>query len=171
MRVSSAVATAIVALTAVALTGCSSGGSSGGSSSSKPAAANDGAAAAANTVNSGTSASSGTATCKQLTFAQVQPLITDTVISDTAAAITVNGKGQQCEFNAKGTDSTGAITVQVLGGSDGHQTAYAQEVSRRDQACRCRLGLATRRAETLKTAQSTRSKATCSAQSPTVPAT
>jgi hypothetical protein len=58
----------------------------------------------------------------------VQPLITDTVISVDATALDINGSGQQCEFDAKGTDSTGAITVQVLRGSGGTQ-AYDQAVT------------------------------------------
>jgi hypothetical protein len=42
--------------------------------------------------------------------------------------LNLNGTGQQCQFNAKGSDSTGAITVQVLRGAGGTQ-AYNHAVS------------------------------------------
>ena len=58
----------------------------------------------------------------------MQPLITIKVISVVTSSITTNGSGQQCQFNAKGPDSTGAVTVQVLKGSLGTE-AYNQAVS------------------------------------------
>ena len=49
----------------------------------------------------------------------MQPLIIQTVSSVSTTAITADGQGQQCEFDAKGPDSTGAITVQVIDGPQG----------------------------------------------------
>ena len=116
--------TAVAAATCLVVTGCSSSGSgkfaAAGASSSIAAAIAAGGGAAASTP-------AGDGSCKQLTFAEVQPLITDTVISVATTAITGDGHGQQCVFDAKGTDSTGSITVQVLSGSEG-TAAYAQEV-------------------------------------------
>jgi hypothetical protein len=114
-----AVTLAIAALCLVG-TACSSSGSgspaaAGPSSSGSPTAATG---AATTTV----------ATCQHLTFADVQPLITDKVVSVATTAITADGNGKQCEFSAKGTDSTGAITVQVLGGAEA-KTAYTQAVA------------------------------------------
>jgi hypothetical protein len=116
--------TALAAVACLMMTACSS--SSAGTSAANPGAVslpNSATAASGSSPDAG-----GNAGCKELTFADVQPLITDTVISVATSVITADGHGQQCEFNAKGTDSTGAITVQVLGGSEG-TTAYAQEVA------------------------------------------
>ncbi len=116
-----------VAAVAVCLlaTGCSS---SAKSLSGVAAVGGSNAAAASSGSTGGGSTGGNDGSCKQLTLAEVQPLLTITVTKVTTTAITTNGTGQQCEFDAKGTDSTGSITVQVLGGSDG-PTAYAQEVA------------------------------------------
>ncbi|HEX4431746.1 MAG TPA: hypothetical protein VHZ96_20925 [Frankiaceae bacterium] len=58
----------------------------------------------------------------------MQPLITIKVIGLKTTSLNFDGTGQQCEFDAKGTDATGAITVQVLPGSQGAQE-YAKTVS------------------------------------------
>jgi hypothetical protein len=122
MKLSIATATAVAAAAAcLVVAGCSGGGS--GTLSAAGARSSIIAAATGAAV----STPAGDGSCKQLTFAEVQPLITDTVISVATTAITVDGHGQQCVFSAKGTDSTGAVTVQVLGGSQG-TAAYVQEV-------------------------------------------
>jgi hypothetical protein len=125
MKMSIAAAGTTVLAACLFVTACSSSGSK------TPPAAGTGALTSSNTAAAGgtpNSQAGGDASCKQLTFAEVRPLITDTVVSVANTAITASGQGQQCEFSAKGTDSTGAITVQVLGGSQG-TTAYAQEVA------------------------------------------
>jgi hypothetical protein len=117
-----ALAMAALCLIGTACSSSTSGKASVGGSSTTTAA---GASTGGSPAQSG---GSGAATCKQLTFADVQPLITIKVISVKTEAITADGKGQQCEFDAQGTDETGAITVQVLSGAEG-TTAYAQAVA------------------------------------------
>jgi hypothetical protein len=119
------VASTTVAVAAICLLGAACSKSSSGPASAAGAATNNTSQAAKSTGGSG---GGGSAQCKQLTFAQVQPLITIKVISVVTSAITVNGAGQQCQFNAKGPDSTGSVTVQVLSGSLGTE-AYNQAVS------------------------------------------
>jgi hypothetical protein len=102
-------------------------------SSANPQSPPAAAAAAQSSSSSSSSSSSGSAgagaaTCQQITLAQVQPLIVQTVVNVTATAITADGQGQQCEFDAKNSDSTGSVTVQVLAGTHG-TTAYAQAVA------------------------------------------
>ncbi len=120
--VPSAAALAAVCLIA---TGCSKSSSGNANAAGTPKASN-----AATT--SGDSGGGGGPTCKQLTFAQVQPLIDIKVISLKTTALNIGGTGQQCEFDAKGSDSTGAITVQVLRGSGGTQ-AYNEAVTGEDK--------------------------------------
>jgi hypothetical protein len=106
-------------------TACSS------STSGKAAAGGGGSSTVAGASTGGSAAPSGGgggASCKQLTLADVQPLLIDKVISVKTEAINADGTGQQCEFSAQGTDETSGITVQVLGGSQG-ATAYAQAVA------------------------------------------
>ena len=129
--------TGLITLAAVALclfgTACSSSsGTAAGTSSSSAVVAVTGSAAAP-AVGSAAAvgiapAGGGTATCKQLTFAEVQPLIVETIYAVDVTAINADGTGQQCVFNAKNADSSGAITVQVLSGAAGTQ-AYAEAVS------------------------------------------
>jgi hypothetical protein len=114
--------------TAVAVAAVCLLGSACSKSSPKSAGAATTPQASKAAATTGDSGGGGGPTCKQLTFAQVQPLIDITVISLKTTALNINGTGQQCEFDAKGSDSTGAITVQVLRGSGGTQ-AYAQAVS------------------------------------------
>jgi hypothetical protein len=101
-----ATATVIAAATTTCLflTACS-GSSLGNASAAGAGGGVLGSSTALAASGGAGSGGGGNGTCKQLTFAEVQPLITETVIGDT----------------------TMAITVQVIGGSLG-PTAYAQEV-------------------------------------------
>ena len=101
---------------------CLLGTACSGTSSGSPSATGAGSTSSSSIGDDGDSPSptrSGGVTCRQLTFAQVQPLIIQTVSSVSTTAITADGQGQQCEFDAKGPDSTGAITVQVIDGPQG----------------------------------------------------
>jgi hypothetical protein len=129
MRISFAVTASAVTAVCLLGTGCSSSGSGKPSGTGVGPSIKAAAAAGAPSANAG---GSGGVSCKQLTFGEVQPLITDKVISVTTTALNLGGSGQQCQFNAKGTDSTGSITVQVLRGSGGPKS-YAQEVAGEDK--------------------------------------
>jgi hypothetical protein len=58
-----------------------------------------------------------TATCKQLTFDQVQPLLDAPITNVTVAAAGLSGGGQECRFEA--ADPSVNIDVTVIGGADG----------------------------------------------------
>ena len=60
--------------------------------------------------------------CNQLTKAQVQPLLANTITDVKVTAAGTDAEGQQCVFSAP--DGTGAIDVLVLSGTDAQQ-AYA----------------------------------------------
>jgi hypothetical protein len=111
------VRTAPVGLIAAALllAGCSGG--SGGSGSSP--AAGSSAAPDTSVAPAGSSAPQGgtSATCKQLTFDQVQPLLKDPVTQVEVSAFGLSGTGQECRFEA--ADKSENIDVLVAGGSDG----------------------------------------------------
>jgi hypothetical protein len=118
---------ATIALTAAALcvlgTACSS-------STSGKASAGGGSSAAAGASTGGNSAQSGASaavTCKQLTYAQVQPLQTETIttVKVTPGAGAPNVSGQQCVFS--GANDEGALDVLVLGGS-GAKAAYQEDL-------------------------------------------
>ena len=100
------------------LAGCSGG--SGGS----PAAISSNAAPSSNAATSsiapgGSIADQGgtTATCKQLTFDEVQPLLDVPITSVAVSAFGLSGGGQECRF--EGADASNNVDVMVVGGSDG----------------------------------------------------
>ncbi len=99
--------------------GCSgsSGGSPAAGSSSGPAA---GASVA---PDASTGEGGATASCKQLTSAQVQPLLSDPIKNVTVSPFLT---GQQCRFDTG--DTSESLDVYVLGGSDG-QAAYTEDVN------------------------------------------
>jgi hypothetical protein len=129
MKTSITVTALWAAAACLVVSACSSSGSGSGSGAGAVAPTPSASHAALSAPGSaaGTGAS-GVSSCEKLTFADVQPLITDTVVDRKSTAITADGRGAQCEFDAKGTDSTGAITVQVLSGSLGTAT-FAQAVA------------------------------------------
>lgn len=108
--------TALVLAVGVLLAGCS------GSSGSRPPAA----VTEAGSSGGGSNAAGGSsATCKQLTKAEVQPLMVETITGVTVTAAGVNGEGQQCVFS--GQDGAGGIDVLVLRGADA-SLAYNEAV-------------------------------------------
>jgi hypothetical protein len=115
-------ATCLVAVTSCLLAACS-GTTSGHAATGGSTAAQAGVAASA-----APGGSSGSANCKQLTFADVQPLLIEKVVSVDVTAPEANGSGQECVFTGKATDRTGAVDVLVLTGSEGTQ-AYAEDVA------------------------------------------
>lgn len=92
---------------------CSSSGSS------SPGAAGP-AASAATGGSSQAAAGNGNATCTQLTKAEVQPLLTDQITTESTQTVpdqvSLSGTAQQCTFAIK--DSAQAIIVMVVGGPD-----------------------------------------------------
>jgi hypothetical protein len=120
---------AVAAGTACALTACSS--SSSGSPTAPGSLAAGGTGARATTVASGTATGGGSssATCKQLTAGDAQPLESSKITGIKVGVVPEFGnKGQQCAFD---TDN-GSITVDVLGGSDAttQYTAALQSTER-----------------------------------------
>ena len=109
---------------ALILAGCSGGsGGSGGS----PAAGSS-SAVTSSTAPDGSIAPQGgaTATCKQLTFDQVQPLLDAPITNVEVTAAGLSGGGQECRFEA--ADPSVNIDVTVVGGSDG-TAEYNEDVS------------------------------------------
>ena len=154
MRVRSSLLAVVMSgvVAAAAVAGCSSGSSSTAATPSETAAAvsaaTTGAASTATSsatvtagevssgangvVGGGSAAPSGgppagQATCKQLTIAQVQPLVDDKLTSVTVTAPA--GGGQQCTF--KGADAS--LYVTVISGDLAAQT-YASDVQSMDPA-------------------------------------
>jgi hypothetical protein len=123
-RSTKAAATCLIALASCLLAACS-GSTSGHAAAGGTAAAAAGAGAAAAAAPDATS---GSANCKQLTFAEVQPLLIEKIVSVAVTVPEVNGTGQQCVFTGKATDRTGAVDVLVLTGSEATQ-AYAEDVA------------------------------------------
>ena len=97
-----------VVLTLAACSG--SGGSPAVGSSSS--AASSAAPGVASTDQGGT-----TATCKQLTFDEVQPLLSDPIKNVEVSPFGLSGTGQECRFEA--ADASENVDVLVVGGSDG----------------------------------------------------
>ena len=100
------------------LAGCSggSGGSPAAGSSNgavSPPAAIPSIAPAASIADQGGT----TATCKQLTFDEVQPLLDVPIKSVAVKAFGPSGSGQECDFD--GADQADYVGVMVAGGSDG----------------------------------------------------
>ncbi len=67
-----------------------------------------------------------TATCKQLTFDQLQPLLKDPITQVEVKAFGLSGSGQECRFEA--ADKGVNVDVLVAGGSDG-TAQYNSDVS------------------------------------------
>ena len=66
-----------------------------------------------------------TATCKQLTFDQVQPLLDAPITNVEVTAAGLSGGGQECRFEA--ADPSANVDVIVVGGDDG-TTQYNGDV-------------------------------------------
>jgi hypothetical protein len=90
--------------------------SSTSSSSSTPAAS---------TQPGATVAAKATATCNQLTKAQVQPYLVDPITGVSVTPAGTDGKGQTCAWASKGSSDSMAITV--LSGDEGTNT-FATDV-------------------------------------------
>jgi hypothetical protein len=117
-------ATCLVAVASCLIAACS-GSISGHSAAGGTNAAAAGSAALGSVAPGATS---GSANCKQLTFADVQPLLIEKIVSVAVTVPEANGTGQQCVFTGKATDRTGAVDVLVLTGSEATQ-AYAEDVA------------------------------------------
>ncbi len=100
----------------VAIAGCAGGAAA--PSAPSPIAGGSGPAGTGGSANA-------TATCNQLTKADVQPLLADPIATVAVTAAGTDGDGQQCVFGT--ANSGGAIDVVVLGGSDA-APAYAADV-------------------------------------------
>ena len=97
------------------LAGCS--GSSGGSGGS-PAAGSSSDVSSSTAPGASVAPTGGTtATCKQLTFDQVQPLLDAPITQVEVTAFGLSGTGQECRFEA--ADTSVNVDVLVAGGSDG----------------------------------------------------
>ncbi len=97
------------------LAGCS--GSSGGSGGTPPAGSSS--QVDSSTAPDGSVAPTGgaTASCKQLTLDQVQPLLDVPLKNVIVTAAGLSGGGQECRF--VGDDQADYVDVVVIGGSDG----------------------------------------------------
>lgn len=106
------------------LAGCSGGsGGSGGS----PAAGSSIAVTSSVAPGDSIAPQGGTtATCKQLTFDQVQPLLDAPITTVAVTAAGLSGGGQECRFEA--AEPSVNVDVTVIGGSDG-TAEYASDVS------------------------------------------
>lgn len=121
-------ATAAAAIAAVCMLGSACSKSSSGNASAGATTNATAKSGSSKSDSGGSGGGGGSATCKQLTFAQVQPLLKETITKVAVTALNVNGTGQQCEFDGKDSDSSGQITVQVLRGAAGTQE-YTQALS------------------------------------------
>jgi hypothetical protein len=109
---------------AFTLAGCSGG--SGGSSGT-PAPGSSSAPAASTAPGSSVAPTGGaTATCKQLQFADVQPLLDAPITNVVVTAAGISGGGQECRFES--ADPSVNVDVMVVGGDDG-TTQYNSDVS------------------------------------------
>ena len=114
---------AAVGLIAAAFTlaGCSSG------SAGTPAAGSSSADTSSTAPDASVAPTGGaTATCKQLTFDQLQPLLKDPITQVEVLAFGLSGTGQECRFEA--ADKSEDVDVMVAGGSDG-TAQYNSDVS------------------------------------------
>jgi hypothetical protein len=103
---------------AFTLAGCS------GSSAGTPAAGSSSAVTSSTAPGSSTAPDASvpptggtTATCKQLTFADVQPLLDAPITNVEVSAAGISGGGQECRFEA--ADPSSNVDVTVIGGADG----------------------------------------------------
>lgn len=103
------------------LAGCSGGAGGTPAAGSSSAVTSSAAPDASIAPQGGT-----TATCKQLTFGQVQPLLDAPITNVTVAAAGLSGGGQECRFEA--ADPSVNIDVTVIGGADG-TAEYNEDVS------------------------------------------
>ena len=103
------------------LAGCS--GSSGGSPAAESSNAVTSSAGPAGSIADEGGA---TATCKQLTFDQVQPLLDAPITNVEVTAAGISGGGQECRFEA--ADPSVNVDVIVVGGADG-TTQYSGDVA------------------------------------------
>jgi len=116
--------TAAGLIAVVMFAGCSSG--SGGSSGTPPAGSSSVVSSSTAPDASAVPTGGTTATCKQLTFDQVQPLLKDPITNVEVTAFGLNATGQECRFEA--ADPSENIDVLVAGGSDG-TAQYNSDVS------------------------------------------
>ncbi len=99
-------------------------GCSGAATATQGAAGGSGSPGAEPLAASAAATAGGaSATCNQLTKADVQPLLVDPITTVSVTAAGTGGEGQQCVF---GTASDGAVDVLVLRGDDA-TSGYAQE--------------------------------------------
>jgi hypothetical protein len=105
----------------VGLAGCSGG-------SSAPAAAGSSISTSSSTAPDASAVPTGgtTATCKQLTFDQVQPQLKDPITTVVVTAFGLSGTGQECRFES--AEASVNVDVTVVGGSDG-TAEYNSDVS------------------------------------------
>ncbi len=135
MKITTRMSTSVVRRLAVAIAVLSLLGAA--CSKATPEAASGGShapAAGSGASDSSGGGGSGSAICKQLTTAEVQPLMVDPISKVTVTAwnpslVGTSDEGQQCIF--AGGDSTDAIAVRVLGGSEATQ-AYQADVQSLD---------------------------------------
>jgi hypothetical protein len=112
------------------LAGCS-GGSGGTPAAGSSSAVSSSTAPGGSTAPAGSVAPTGgtTATCKQLTFDAVQPLLDAPITNVEVTAAGLSGGGQECRFEA--SDPSINVDVIVVGGDDG-TTQYNSDVSEFD---------------------------------------
>lgn len=96
------------------LAGCSaSGAPTAPGTTSGPATAGSSVGPGDSTAGQGGT----TASCKQLTAAEAQPLVVDQITTVTITPYGLHGTGQECRFNT--TDDSVSVDVTVDGGADG----------------------------------------------------
>ena len=119
-----------VCLCVMSLAAC--GGSSSKGSSSSAGTTSGGSSSGSTPAAATSSSGGGSATCKQITKADVQPLLTAPITSVTVTAagtgpnLQPDGKGQKCVFAL--ADTSSAITITVLP-SDDSMRNYAGDLA------------------------------------------
>jgi hypothetical protein len=115
---------------ALLLAGCHSGSSSSSAATTGAPTAAAGASVLAGAQQSSSAPLGGSAkaNCKQLTDAEVQPLLVQKIVKDdvTAANLSDTSPGQQCVFS--GSDGNGTIDVVVIAGPLAAQ-GYSQDLA------------------------------------------
>lgn len=107
--------------------GCSgSSGASSGAAATPPAGSSSAPASSAAPNASVAPTGGATATCKQLQFADVQPLLNAPVTNVVVTAAGISGGGQECRFEA--ADPSVNVDVIVVGGDDG-TAQYNSDIS------------------------------------------
>jgi len=118
-----------VGLMAAAFTvaGCSGGSAASAGSGGTPAAGSSSVAGSSTAPDASVAPTGGTtATCKQLQFADVQPLLDAPITNVEVTAAGLSGGGQECRFEA--ADPGVNVDVIVVGGDDG-TTQYNSDIS------------------------------------------